>query len=589
MPTGLWRCRSPLGFTPRPHLLSVGVFFVSRIAARRASDPARIGRFRVVGVLGAGGMGTVYAAVGELGERVAVKAVHAGQAADGQFRARFRREVQVLRRVVGPCLVPLLEADPEADIPWLATAYAPGLTLGEHTAVHGPLAGIQLHLFAAGTAGALAAVHAAGVVHRDLKPANVILTPDGPRVLDFGIAHVVDGTAVTRTGMLTGTPGWLSPEYYRDGTAGPPGDVFAWGALLAFAATGRHPFGTGNAEAVAFRVLNAEPDLGGVPNDMLSLVASCLAKDPGHRPSSAVVAQKTAELLGEQATQVLGDVHDRPTEVPNLIAEQWHPPTVENPSWPAAVIRPPYSRARLIVAAAAVFVAAATGTWFALAPGDAPARATHSQQPAVVRSTPAATPAATTSSLARTAVAESQTPTAAASSALTQTQVVTLSPWSPGGTPATGITITDRTSGSCFGSAESTMRTDAWRCTAGDRILDPCFSPDSDPSENSALCLDGAPDRMVELSVPEGFPGNNNHMPGGPDIEPIILVLTNGARCSFAGGGTATLAGQRLNYGCDNGGYLYGYPNKTAAVWTISYAAPGSGASVSTPITTVYQ
>lgn len=185
-------------------------------------------------------------------------------------------------------------------------------------------------------------MHAAGVVHRDLKPANVIVAPDGPRVLDFGIAHVVDGTAVTRTGLLTGTPGWLSPEYYRDGTAGPPGDVFAWGVLLAFAATGRHPFGTGNAEAVAFRVLSAESNLDGIPDDMLSLVTAWLAKDPGHRPSSAVVAQKTAELLGEQATQVLGDVHDRPTEVPDLIAEQWHPPTVEDPAWPASAICPPY-------------------------------------------------------------------------------------------------------------------------------------------------------------------------------------------------------------------------------------------------------
>ncbi|WP_327410880.1 protein kinase [Streptomyces sp. NBC_01281] len=296
----------------------------------------------------------------------------------------------------GPCLVPLLEADPEAYIPWLATAYVPGLTLGDHTAMHGPLARIQLHLFAAGTAGALAAVHAAGVVHRDLKPANVILAPDGPRVLDFGIAHVADGTAVTRTGMLTGTPGWLSPEYYRDATAGPPGDVFAWGVLLAFAATGRHPFGTGNAEAVAFRVLSAEPDLDGVPDDMLSLVTACLAKDPGHRLSSALVAHKTAELLGEQATQVLGDVHDRPTEVPNLIAEQWHPPTVEDPAWPAPAIRPPYSRARLIVVAAAVFAAAATGTWFALDPGHASTRSTHSPQPAPARSTPAATPKATT-------------------------------------------------------------------------------------------------------------------------------------------------------------------------------------------------
>lgn len=562
---------------------------MSVVVARRASDPVRIGRFRVVGVLGAGGMGTVYAAVGEEGERVAVKAVHAGQAADEQFRARFRREVQVLRRVSGLCLVPLLEADPEAEIPWLATAFIPGLTLGEHIAVNGPLVGIQLHLFAAGTARALAAVHTAGVVHRDLKPANVILAPDGPRVLDFGIAHVADGTAVTRTGMLTGTPGWLSPEYYRDGTAGPPGDVFAWGALLAFAATGRHPFGAGNAEAVGFRVLNAEPDLDGVPEDLLSMVRACLAKDPARRPLSATVAQKSAELLGEQATQVIGDVNDQSTEVPSLIAKEWHPPTVEDPAWPAPTPRRHRRRARLIGVVAAVFVTAGTGTWFVLAMDHARSRTSHPPQATEARSNPAAQPSATTSPLAHPAVPASHTPTAVASSAPTQTQVITLSPWSPGGTPATSITVTGRANGSCFGTAESTMRTDAWRCSAGDRILDPCFSPDSNPADTSALCLDGSPDRMVELTVAGGFPGNNNHMPGGPDIEPIVLVLANGARCSFAGSATLTLAGQRLNYGCDKGASLYGYPDKTTTLWTISYAAPGSGASISTPITTVYQ
>ncbi|MFF8029049.1 protein kinase [Streptomyces sp. NPDC007896] len=542
-------------------------------------------------MLGAGGMGTVYAAVGERGERVAVKVVHAGQAADEQFRARFRREIQVLRRVSGPGLVPLLEADPEAETPWLATAYVPGLTLAQHTAAHGPLAGIQLHLLAAGTAGALAAVHAVGVVHRDLKPANVILAPDGPRVLDFGIAHVADGTAVTRTGMLTGTPGWLSPEYYRDGTAGPPGDVFAWGALLAFAATGRHPFGTGNAEAVAFRVLNGEPDLAGVPDELAGVAESCLAKDPAHRPPAAAVAEKTAELLGEQATQVLGAFHDRPTEVPNLLAQQWHPPTVGDPAWPTPATRRPIGRTWLTVIAAAVFAASATGTWLALAPGHAQARGNQPLRATAARATPVAGPATSSSPTGRpTASAPSQTPAAVVSSVqATQTQVVTISPWSPDGTPAGGITVTGRSSGSCFGTAESTMRTDAWRCSAGDRILDPCFSPDSNPGDTSALCLDGAPNRMVELSVPQGFPGNNDHRPGGPEIEPITLVLSNGARCSFTGGGTSTLAGQRLNYGCDNGGYLYGYPNKTAALWTISYSAPNSGASVSTPITTVYQ
>ncbi|MFE0513069.1 serine/threonine-protein kinase [Streptomyces sp. NPDC058964] len=564
---------------------------MSPIAARRASDPVRIGRFRVVGVLGAGGMGTVYAAEGNRGERVAVKVVHAGQAADDQFRARFRREVQVLGRVSGPCLVPLLEADPEAETPWLATAYVPGLTLAQHVAAHGPLAGAQLRLFAAGTAEGLAAVHAAGVVHRDLKPANVIIASDGPRVLDFGIAHVADGTAVTRTGMLTGTPGWLSPEYYRDGTSGPSGDVFAWGALLAFAATSRHPFGTGNAEAVAFRVLNGEPDLAGVPDELVSVVESCLAKDPARRPSSASVARKTAELLGgEQSTQGLA-FHDRLTEAPNPIAQQWHPPTIEDPAWPAPATHRPGRRAWLPVAVAAVFAVSATGTWLALDPGHAQTRGNPPPQAATARSARAAGPAAAGSSVrGSTGSTPPQTPTATASPVqATQTQVVTLTPWAQDGTPASGITITDRAGGSCFETAESTMRTDAWRCTAGDRILDPCFSPDSNPEDTSALCMDGAPDRMVELSVPQGFPGNNDHMPGGPDIEPIIVVLANGARCSFAGGGTSTLAGQRLNYGCDNGGYLYGYPNKAAALWSISYSAPNSGASVSTPITTVYQ
>ncbi|MFE5374402.1 hypothetical protein [Streptomyces mirabilis] len=260
-------------------------------------------------------------------------------------------------------------------------------------------------------------------------------------------------------------------------------------------------------------------------------------------------------------------------------------------AWPAAATRRPSSRTWLTAVAAAVFGASATGTWFALAPGYTQARGNQAPQATTARSTAAAGPAASSSPLRRTtASAPAQTPAAAASSApTTRTQVVTLNPWSPDGTPASGITVTDRASGSCFGTAESTVRTDAWRCTAGDRILDPCFSPDSNPEDTSALCLDGSPDRMVQLSVPQGFPGNNDHMPGGPDIAPIVLVLANGARCSFMGGGTSTLAGQRQNYGCDNGSYLYGYPNKMAALRTISYSTPDSGASVSTPITTVYQ
>ncbi|MFE3929982.1 serine/threonine-protein kinase [Streptomyces sp. YIM B13508] len=186
-------------------------------------------------------MGTVHAGVGSDGTRVAVIVVHPEQAQEPEFRARFRREVELSSRVTGPYLVPLLAAAPDAQTPWLATAYVPGLTLHQHVLAHGPLTGGSLYALATATAQALAAIHTAGVVNRDVKPQNVVLTPGGPRVLDFGIAHAADGTSVTRTGVMTGTPGWISPEHYRTGTTGPGSDVFAWGALLAYAPPGGRP------------------------------------------------------------------------------------------------------------------------------------------------------------------------------------------------------------------------------------------------------------------------------------------------------------------------------------------------------------
>ncbi|MGW9036210.1 serine/threonine-protein kinase, partial [Streptomyces sp. NPDC055721] len=237
-----------------------------RVQPGRPGDPQRVGPYRIIGRLGSGGMGTVHAGLDAAGSRVAVKVVHPAQADDPEFRARFRREVQLSARVQGPCLIPLLAADPDADTPWLATAFTPGLTLDRHLAVHGPLVGATLIAFAAGTAQALATIHAAGVVHRDVKPQNVILAAGGPRVLDFGIAHATDGTSVTRTGVMTGTPGWVSPEQYRTGAAGPEGDVFTWGALVAYAATGRPPFGTGAPDVIAYRVMSDEPDLQSLPD-----------------------------------------------------------------------------------------------------------------------------------------------------------------------------------------------------------------------------------------------------------------------------------------------------------------------------------
>ncbi|MEU6089554.1 serine/threonine-protein kinase [Streptomyces sp. NPDC047085] len=329
-----------------------------RVQPAHLGDPSWIGPYRIVGRLGAGGMGTVHAGLTAEGLRVAVKVIHPAQAQDPEFRARFRREVQLSARVHGPCLVPLLAADPEAAAPWLATAYAPGPTLSQHLAQYGPLTGGTLYAFATGTAQALAAIHAAGVVHRDVKPQNVILTPAGPRVLDFGIAHAADGTSVTRTGVVTGTPGWISPEYYRDGTAGPEGDMFAWGALVAHAATGRLPFGAGAPDAVAFRVLSGEPDLDGVPRELREIVATALAKHPGDRTRAAAAAEECARLLAAAATQVGGGAAGlQSTRVSaDPVAAQWEMPTLDDPRW-----HPPSSPTRKRTVITALVAAAVVG------------------------------------------------------------------------------------------------------------------------------------------------------------------------------------------------------------------------------------
>ncbi|MFI2208329.1 serine/threonine-protein kinase [Streptomyces sp. NPDC020141] len=330
-----------------------------RVQPARPGDPARIGPYRIIGRLGAGGMGTVHAGLAPDGLRVAVKVIHPAHSGDPEFLARFRREVRLSTRVQGPCLIPLLAADPEADAPWLATEYAPGPTLGAHLAAHGPLTGGTLYAFATGTAQALAAVHAAGVVHRDVKPQNIILTPAGPRVLDFGIAHAADGTSVTRTGVMTGTPGWISPEHYRTGAAGTEGDVFAWGALVAHAATGRLPFGSGAPDVVAFRVLSGEPDLDGVPGELRTILERALAKDPADRPAAEAAARACAPLLAAQATQILpeGDPAPEPARIAELLADQWELPARDDPDWPA----PSRARRRRVLAAVLVTAAVAGG------------------------------------------------------------------------------------------------------------------------------------------------------------------------------------------------------------------------------------
>ncbi|MEU9240874.1 serine/threonine-protein kinase [Streptomyces sp. NPDC048385] len=341
-----------------------------RVRPARPGDPARIGPYRIVGRLGAGGMGTVHAGVTSDGTRVAVKVVHPEHAQDSEFRARFRREVELSSRVTGPHLVPLLAADPDAPTPWLATAYVPGPTLNQHVSARGPLDEGSLYAFAAATAQALAAIHAAGVMHRDVKPQNVLLTPSGPRVLDFGIAHAADGTSVTRTGAMTGTPGWISPEQYRQGTAGPAGDVFAWGALVAYAATGRLPFGGGAPDVVAFRVMSGEADLDGVPAALRGVVEKALSKEPADRPSAAEAARECAVRLASEATQV-GSAPSGPATSVDMVAAVWDVPAGDDPSWHPAVDRT-RPRRRLVggLVLAAGVIGGLAGGVVALLPGD---------------------------------------------------------------------------------------------------------------------------------------------------------------------------------------------------------------------------
>ncbi|NUP22081.1 MAG: ABC transporter substrate-binding protein [Streptomyces sp.] len=253
----------------------------------RGADPARIAGYRLLRRLGVGGMGVVYLARSGGGSLAAVKVIRAAHSDDPGFRARFRREVETGSRVANPWVVPLLDADPDAESPWLATEFVPGPSLAEAVEECGPLPYRSARVLGARLAEALEAVHGAGLVHRDVKPANVLLAVDGPRMIDFGIARPPEDTALTASGMVVGSPGFLSPEQAqgRGREIGPASDVFSFGCLLAYAVTGERPFGWGSAAEVLVRTVHDEADLDAVPAPLLPLLRDCLAKEPGARPT----------------------------------------------------------------------------------------------------------------------------------------------------------------------------------------------------------------------------------------------------------------------------------------------------------------
>jgi eukaryotic-like serine/threonine-protein kinase len=259
-------------------------------------DPQVIGPYRMVGRLGQGGMGQVFLGVSPGGRPVAVKAIRPDLASDPQFRIRFAREVAAARTVSGVFTAMVVGADVDGPIAWLATAYVPGPSLAEAITEHGPLPEASLLALAAGLAEALAAIHAAGVTHRDLKPSNVLLAEDGPRVIDFGISRAAESTTLTQTGLTIGSPGFMSPEQAIGTEVGPPSDIFSLGTVLAFAATGKGPFGGGTTASLLYRVVHETPDLDGVPAAVRPLIERCLIKDPAQRPTAVALLDAVGAL-----------------------------------------------------------------------------------------------------------------------------------------------------------------------------------------------------------------------------------------------------------------------------------------------------
>nr|BFD90084.1 hypothetical protein KitaXyl93_14440 [Kitasatospora sp. Xyl93] len=263
----------------------------------RREDPRIVGPYRLHRRLGAGGMGVVYLGSDRRGQRVALKLIRAELAEDQEFRTRFAREIAAASRIRGGCTARVVGSDIETDRPWLATAYVPGPSLYKRVGDEGPMNWPEAARIGAALADGLVKVHEAGVVHRDLKPSNILLSPRGPRIIDFGIAWSRGASTLTHVGTAVGSPGFLAPEQVRGAAVTPATDVFAFGATLAYALTGDTPFGSGaSSEVMLYRVVHEEPDLSAVPPQLAPLIRACLAKEPAERPGAAALHERLSEL-----------------------------------------------------------------------------------------------------------------------------------------------------------------------------------------------------------------------------------------------------------------------------------------------------
>ena len=298
-----------------------------------ADDPPVIGGYRLQARLGAGGMGRVYLAFTPGGRALAVKVVRPEFAEDAEFRGRFAQEIRAAQRVNGVYTAQVVDAGPDAERPWLATAYVPGPSLAAAVRQFGPLPVRTVLLLTGAVAESLAAIHAASVVHRDLKPANVVLAEDGPRVIDFGIARAADSTPLTATGIRIGTPQYMAPEQALGQSAEPATDLFSLGSLAFYAATGRTPFGDGQEMAVLYRVVNEQPDLSACPPELVPVVQACLTKDPAERITGPALIDLCRELAG-------GDLRITAGWLPSAVASEATRRTVTAPAAPTHIPTP---------------------------------------------------------------------------------------------------------------------------------------------------------------------------------------------------------------------------------------------------------
>jgi len=281
----------------------------------RPGDPTRIGHYRLTARLGSGGMGVVYLGVSWDGGPVAIKVLRPELAGDQEFRHRFGREVAALVQVRGVCTVRVIEADSQSATPFVVTEYAAGPSLSEYIDKHGSVGPEMLFGLATGLAEALTTIHAAGIMHRDLKPSNIILTDAGPKVIDFGIARRQDTRGVTKTGMMIGSLGFMAPEQIS-GRSGPEADIFAWGVTVAYAATGRSPFGAGNSHSILYRIMYGDPEIASIPDSLRPLVEASLVKDPQSRPTARQLLDRLTSASSRSE-----DVNDTPTQV--ILARTW--------------------------------------------------------------------------------------------------------------------------------------------------------------------------------------------------------------------------------------------------------------------------